>query len=153
MIDITDIPYNRLIGITRDAASTAAPLQLLGSPDHLNHVNTIHACAQFSLAEAASGECLLRRFSDIANLSAIMPLLREVRVKYRRPATGTLQAKARFSDAAATRAIEALSAKGRALIPVSVDLVDEAGITTMTATFSWYVQMTDAGRTSIGGHL
>jgi len=139
-MDITEIPFNRFIGITRTDPSDTALLQLSKSEHLDNHLNTIHASAQFALAEAASGECLLRRFIDIASASSFIPVVRDVQVKYRKPANGTLRASANISDADTAKAMEALSKKGRAIISVEVDLLDESENTTMTATFSWFIQ-------------
>jgi acyl-coenzyme A thioesterase PaaI-like protein len=139
-MDVTEIPFNRFIGISRTDPPDTAMLKLQRSENLSNHLNTVHASAQFALAEAASGECLLRRFKDIASSASLIPVVREVLVKYRKPATGTLRATATVSDGDAASAIEALAGKGRAVIPVQVNVSDEPGTTTMTATFSWFIQ-------------
>ncbi len=142
-MDISEIPFNRHVGIKKCSSSSKALLQLDKSENLHNHLNTVHASAQFALAEAASGECLLQRFKGIAAEESIVPVVREVRVKYRKPSNGTLRATADISDAEAAKAIEALSRKGRAIIPVSVDVLDEFDNTTMSATFSWFIQKRD----------
>jgi len=140
IMDITEIPFNRFVGITRTDPSDTALLQLYKSEHLDNHLNTVHASAQFALAEAASGECLLHKFKDITSASSFIPVVRDVQVKYRKPAMGTLRASANISDADTAKAMETLSKKGRAIISVEVDLLDESKNTTMTATFSWFIQ-------------
>lgn len=142
-MDITEIPFNRHIGIKKCASSETALLQLDKSDSLVNHLNTVHASAQFALAEAAGGERLLRRFMDVASKGTFVPVVRDVLVKYRKPANGTLRAAADISDTDAAKALETLARKGRAVIPVEVAVIDEAGSTTMSATFSWFIQKID----------
>jgi hypothetical protein len=59
------IPFNRLIAI-RHSGDSEYVLELDGSEQYLNHLNAVHASAQFALAEATSGEYLLRMFEDLA---------------------------------------------------------------------------------------
>lgn len=140
-VDITELPFNRFIGITRPDPLDEALLQLDYSDNLGNHLNTIHASAQFALAEAAAGECLLRRFFDYgASASAFITVVREVRAKYRKPATGTLRATATISDDKAAKAIEMLAGKGRTIAAVDVDVLDETNTVTMCAAFSWFIQ-------------
>jgi hypothetical protein len=51
-MNVIDIPFNRFVGI-REAQGDAPRLLELGeSPDYLNHLGTVHAGAQLTLAEA-----------------------------------------------------------------------------------------------------
>lgn len=54
---VTELPYNKFIGIKK-ARDSGYLLKLDESPDYLNHLGNVHAGAQLSLAEAASGEYL-----------------------------------------------------------------------------------------------
>jgi acyl-coenzyme A thioesterase PaaI-like protein len=92
IMDVTEIPFNRFIGITKAYLPDAVFLQLCESENLVNHLNTVHASAQFALAEAAAGECLLHTFKDIASGFSLIPVVRAVQVKYRKPASGTLRA-------------------------------------------------------------
>ena len=102
----------------------------------LNHVGTIHASVQFALAEACSGEFLLRHFGA----NEVFAVLRRSEVKFRRPAQGNLLASARSADAAT----EALSRKGmapgRALVSVFVEVSDAQGVITMSGRYDWFLQ-------------
>lgn len=139
-MDVTKIPFNEFLGIERCEPSEGALLALQASPQYKNHVNTVHASVQFALGEAASGECLLRSFADLAEKETLVPLLRRSEVKYRKPAQGTIKASASMADGVADETRDALSEKGRAIIPVSVEVTDSQGNTTMTAVFEWFVQ-------------
>jgi len=53
--------------------------------DVLNHIKTIHASAQFTLAETASGACLQEIFPELKGKA--VPILREAKIKYSKPAS------------------------------------------------------------------
>ena len=103
--------------------------------EYENHLQTVHASALFALAEASSGLCLLREFSDLAN---VVPVVRNVEIKFRKPGQGMIRSKASLNaDRVAT--LEILNTKQRALIPVQVTLYDANAVLIMQATFEWFV--------------
>lgn len=71
-------------------------LEMRESPLLLNHVGTIHASILFALAEAGSGEFLLRHLGDAQR--TVFAVLRTSTVKFRKPAHGALRASARFAE-------------------------------------------------------
>ena len=136
-MDVTQIPFNKFIEITHASAEEGA-LELAFSDRLQNHLGTLHASAQFALAEACSGLALQRHFSHLAD--TVVPVLRKSEVKFKRPAQSTLRAKAQL-DAASREAFESqLSRKGRATIVVPVELTDQEGNTTLAGSYEWYVQ-------------
>jgi hypothetical protein len=143
-MDVTTIRFNAFLGIKRDSADLAAPLCLPESTDYHNHLDTVHASAQFALGEAASGDCLLRRFRDLTERETLVPVVRTVEVKYRKPAQGAIRATAEITDEIESATRSTLARKGRAVIPVAVTIVDSAGQMTMTAVFEWFVQRLEA---------
>ena len=54
----TDLALNQLLGMREAPAGAAHLLELPFTPALHNHLGTMHAAAQFALAEAASAECL-----------------------------------------------------------------------------------------------
>jgi hypothetical protein len=98
----------------------------------------VHASAQFALAEACSGEYLLKRFAERA--SRILPVVRCVETKFKKPAKGPLYAQANLNQETAQKAITRLETKGRAVFPVSVEIKDKERNITMVATVEWFVQ-------------
>ena len=111
-------------------------LRLPAGGQYLNHLGTVHAGAQLALAEAASGEFLLRALGTVAG---IVPVVRRIEAKFRKPANGALTA----TVATAPEALDALradlTAKGRALIAIAVELHDESGAHTLTASVEWFI--------------
>ena len=133
-MDILNIPFNRLIGLEiSDAPEYLMVLPAKG--EYENHLQTVHASALFALAEASSGLCLLQEFSDLAN---VVPVVRNVEVKFRKPGRGTICSKA-FLNVDKAAVLETLDTKHRALIPVQVTLHDANGVFIMQATFEWFV--------------
>ena len=135
---VTDLAINKTLGMQLAPAGEGHILEMPESPLHLNHVGTVHASVQFALAEAASGEFLLRH-SDAAQRD-IFAVLRTADVKFRKPAYGPLRASARFADAVAETLSEELSGRGRALVSVSVEIADTHGVITMSGRFDWFLQ-------------
>ncbi|HYC72208.1 MAG TPA: DUF4442 domain-containing protein [Opitutaceae bacterium] len=139
----TDLPFNAMLGL-RDAPSGAAHLLELPWHDRLrNHVGTMHAAAQFALAEAASAECLLREFPDLA--PGLLAVVRHVELRYRRAATGDAFAHARPAAGAAEQLRADLAARGRAFVTVDVELRDAGGAVSFAGKFTWYLSREAAG--------
>ena len=81
---VIEIPFNRQLGLV-EAEDPKALLELPEGPQFLNHIGTIHAGALLSLADAASGEFLLRQFGA---QSGFIPVVRRLESKFRKPANG-----------------------------------------------------------------
>jgi len=58
-MNVAAIPFNRFLGLRADGVSLTLP----ADPNYQNHLGTVHAGAQFALAEAASGQWLLNRLA------------------------------------------------------------------------------------------
>jgi len=133
-MDIFSLPFNKFIGL--EPSSDPAYLMMLpAKTEYENHIQTVHAAALYALAEASSGLLLLREFAEVENA---VPVVRNVEVKYKKPAKGTIYSTASLSidkvDVLAT-----LQNKHRALVPVQVLLYDTNAVLVMKATFEWFV--------------
>jgi acyl-coenzyme A thioesterase PaaI-like protein len=135
-MEITHLPFNRFIGVAR-AQTDGAVLSLPRDERYGNHLGTVHAGALLAVAEATSGEYLLRTFSDVG--FPVVPVVRRVEAKFRKPAHGAVHTRWNVTPEAAAEFRTALTAKGRALIEVPVDVFDEQGAHTLAATFEWFV--------------
>jgi acyl-coenzyme A thioesterase PaaI-like protein len=118
------------------ASETA--LLLPADPKYLNHLGTVHASAQFSLAEAASGQWLLDRFGAAA--AEYAAVVRRADLKFRRPATGELTAQASAPPEEAERFLETLTRRGRATMEVRVEVLAADGSATLESVFEWFAQ-------------
>jgi hypothetical protein len=126
MNSVIELPFNQHVGL-QIADDLTKVLQLPAGAQYLNHLGTVHASAQLALAEASSGEFLLRAIGDLAG---IVPVVRRLESKFRKPANGRLTSTASTADGIESLRNE-LEAKGRALITVQVELHDETGAHTL----------------------
>ena len=133
-MDVTQLPFNALIGVGRGADGA---LLLPAGPQYGSHLGTVHAGALLTLAEAASGDFLLREFGDLG--FAVVPVVRRMEAKFRKPAQGAIHAVAALAPVAKTEFRAALTAKGRALLAVAVEVHDESGTHALSSTVEWFV--------------
>ena len=135
MLSVTELPFNRLLSL--EAATDADRLLQLPSGDQfLNHLGTVHAGALLALAEASSGEFLLQ---SIGGIAGIVPVVRRLEAKFRKPSQGRVQSTASVAENALDELRTSLSDKRRALISVHVELFDETGVHTLSATVEWFI--------------
>ncbi len=137
-LDVPSIPFNRFIGIHRPPEDSAHILELNESHNYLNHLDTVHASAQFALAEATSGEFLLKKFSDYNEV--ILPVVRRVEMKYKKPARGKLFSRAEFSEKKKEDVIMELNTKKRSILTVNVEIYDIENCITLNSSFEWFIQ-------------
>ena len=135
---VTDLALNRTLGMQLACPGENHLLAMPESPLLLNHLGTIHASAQFALAEACSGEFLLRQLN--ADKARTLAVLRTSEVKFRKPAQGALRAFARFTEGNGESLSAELKTRGRALAGVVVEIRDASGVITMTGEYSWFLQ-------------
>lgn len=134
-MDVTRLPFNEFIGL-KFSDEPNYLLMLDDRAEYLNHLNTVHAGALFTLAEATSGHYLLGQFDELPD---IVPVVRKVEIKYRKPAIGAVYSNAAFLNTGKSEVLEALAQKGRVLLEVEVSLYDRSGTTVMQAVFEWFV--------------
>jgi hypothetical protein len=133
---VTELPFNSFIGI-QTASDSARLLRLPAGGQYLNHLGTVHASALLALAEASSGEFLLRHF---ASSFGIIPVVRRIEAKFRRPANGAVTSAASAAPDALAQLNADFAAKGRALILIAVELHDESGARALSASVEWFIQ-------------
>ena len=138
-MNVLDLPFNEILMIKQSDLPDAI-LMLEDREKYQNHLGTVHASAQYALAEASSGEILERNFGDWNG--SYFPVVRRVEVKYKNPARGALYS-AGFIDAdSAIKAKNELATKGRTLVDVKVKILDEEKSVTLESTFTWFVAKT-----------
>jgi acyl-coenzyme A thioesterase PaaI-like protein len=138
-MNVLDLPFNKILLIKKsDRPDTI--LMLEDRERYQNHLGTIHASAQYALAEASSGEILERNFGDWNG--AYFPVVRKVEVKYKNPAKGRLFSAGHIDADSAMKAKKELSEKGRTLVDVMVKIMDEGENVTFQSRFTWYIAKT-----------
>jgi acyl-coenzyme A thioesterase PaaI-like protein len=132
------LPFANHVGIK---SKDNRQLKLENHPHVHNHVGTLHAAAQFTLAETQSGLFLLSLFPEHVN--EIAPLLRGSTVKYKNPAQTDLTAIATVSESDKIKCEKQFLKRGRAILSIDVELKDKHGVVTMIGTFVWYIQKSE----------
>lgn len=137
---VTELPFNSFLGLLL-APQPPQLLQLPEGAQFLNHLGTVHASALLALAEASSGEFLLRHFQSAEGL---IPVVRRMEAKFRHPVKGAVASIARATPEALAQLQRDLAVKGRALIPIAVELHDASGAHALSASVEWFIQRQQA---------
>ncbi len=78
-MEILSLPFHKFLNIERNDGDEYI-FKIKERPEYHNHLGTIHACVQLTLAEATSGEFLLGKFNSYK--SDLIPVIRKTEVKY-----------------------------------------------------------------------
>jgi acyl-coenzyme A thioesterase PaaI-like protein len=92
-MDVTNIPFAKHIGIEYKEEGM---LKLDATEVVQNHIQSIHASAQFTLAETQSGLHLQLSFPEL--VGKVVGVLRGATVKYKNPATTAIYAIANIEE-------------------------------------------------------
>ena len=134
------LPFNELLGIKVLVAEPTRGKCKMPFRENLgNHVNTVHAGAQYSLIEAASGAAMMASFTDM--LDDVIPLASGAEVAYRAPALGDCTAEAIVDQEDIDRVREELKTNKRAKISVRVSLADSHGTISTEGTVNWHMRV------------
>ncbi|HFQ61514.1 MAG TPA: DUF4442 domain-containing protein [Epsilonproteobacteria bacterium] len=133
-MDVTQIPFTNHIGIEYKDEGT---LKLEPTEAVQNHIQSIHASAQFALAETQSGLFLQQAFPEL--VGKVAGVLHSSTVKYKNPATSSIYAVARLEVSEKEKFLSQLERKGRVGISITVELRDENEMITMVGTFDWFI--------------
>jgi len=136
-MEILSIPFHKFMDITRTHGNEDFIYMIQEKPEYLNHLGTIHACVQLSLAEATSGEFLLKEFNQIK--SDVIPVVRKSEAKYHKPGNGELFSKAEFFSSTRSEVLNELSTKQRAITKVKVEVFDSNADKILTVIFDWFI--------------
>ena len=135
MQSVTELPFNQFIGL-QTVTEPPHVLRLPAGGHFLNHLGTVHASAQIALAEASGGEFLLRH---LGSMNGIVPVVRRLEAKFRKPANGAITSTVTTPPESLDQLRADLAAKGRALTSIAVEVHDESGAHTLTATVEWFI--------------
>jgi acyl-coenzyme A thioesterase PaaI-like protein len=135
-MNIADLPFNRHIGIVHSSKADSI-LSLADDVRYTNHLGTVHAAALLALAEATSGEYLIRELKDIG--FAVVPVVRRLEAKFRKPAHGAVFSTMTVGPELKNEFVATLQSKGRALLDITVDVHDENGAHALAAVVQWFV--------------
>lgn len=88
-----------------------------------NHIGSMYAGALFTLAEIPGGALFLTSF----DVQRFYPLIKEMNLRFRRPATGDISVEARLSDEEIERLQREATLHGKAEYLLELQLTDATG--------------------------
>jgi acyl-coenzyme A thioesterase PaaI-like protein len=136
-MNLKEIPFAKLLAVSN--SDTDFLFELSADEKYTNHLGTVAAAAQFSLAEFASGQWMINTFPDIA--PNVIPVLRKSEVKFRKPALGRVRARALVNEETKTQFITELTQRKRALLTIPIELVNDDSEVVMSGTYEWFIQL------------
>lgn len=145
-MDVTALPFNQLVGIARSNGASGA-LTLPADVRYTNHLGTVHAGALLTLAEAASGEFMVKEFAGLG--FEVLPVVRRLEAKFRKPANGAVFADVTLAPEKKDEFLAALTTKGRALVELDVDVRDGGGTHALAAKIEWFVARREMPATTV----
>ena len=131
---ISDIAFIKLVGIEEEDLG----MSLGFNPQLQNHIQTFHAGAQFTLAEAQVGLFLKENFPLLEG--KVIPVLRESKLKYKKPATSKIFGSSSCPIENIAKFKQQFERKGRGSIEVFIEVKDSNGVLTCEGSFVFYVQ-------------
>jgi len=134
-LNVVDIPFIHYI----EMEEKSSQLSLEYKNSVLNHVRTIHAAAQFALAETQSGIHLQNLFPELEG--KVLPIIRDGQIKYKKPAKGKIFAFSSTEEEEVDRFESRLAKRGRVSLQIRVEIRDIDCILISEAIFTWFVQM------------
>ena len=140
-MDIAKLPFNQLIGLELADAESDFLVSLPDKPQYANHLGSIHASALLAVAEAGSGEFLIRQLGDIKGAVSVV---RKLEAKFRKPAIGRVSSRCTVSQDLVAKWSNELVSRGRvsALLPMKV--VDSNEVVVMSAMIEWFISTGNA---------
>ncbi|SEI76112.1 Acyl-coenzyme A thioesterase PaaI, contains HGG motif [Deinococcus reticulitermitis] len=133
------IPMNATVGVRiTDVGVGWATGECADTPPFRNHLGTIHAGAQFLLAEAVSGAAFAGAFARA--LGEAVPLIEKLETHYVGRAVGDLRAHAEIDPATLGAAYAEYKAEGRARLIVLVTVRDGEAKDVMQGVAHWYLR-------------
>ncbi len=145
-MEISQLPFNRLLGIQPCTTKAQGLFQLPDSPDYTNHLGTVHASALYSLAEASSGAFLAQHLT--IPHKTILPVVRRAEIKYRKPARGMVYARGVLKDEDRASFENSLAKRKRALLSFRIDVLTDDEVIVATASFDWFIALQSPGESA-----
>ena len=135
-MDITQIPFNHLIGLQAVAPESGFLLSLPAGTQYTNHLGTVHGSALLALAEAGSGAFLMQQFGDG---TGFIPVVRKLEARFRKPASGQVFARSLAQAEDVQRWKTELASRGRLSAGILMEVVDTKEVVVLSATVEWFV--------------
>ncbi|MFP5382733.1 MAG: PaaI family thioesterase [Gammaproteobacteria bacterium] len=117
------IPFVARTGIEVEALEKGYTRMRAPFDPNINHVGTMYAGALFTLAELPGGAIFMTSF----DIKRFYPIVKEMNIRFRRPATGDIWVEVRVSDEFVQKVQAEADANGKADYEWECELKDAAG--------------------------
>lgn len=134
---IEEIPFNLLLGLQREPEGAEFAVSLPADARYHNHLGIVHAAAQLAVAEAASGDWMLRHFG--ARAEHFIAVVRRMETKFKQPARGKILGRAVATEAEREKLAGDLATQRTISFSLRVDVFDESGTHTLTGSVEWFI--------------
>ena len=132
-----DIRFASLLGIGRQ--NNGNLMQMPMSDRVQNHIGSMHASAQFALAEIGSGDFLRQQYPSLSN--KVHAVVRRAEIKYSKQVNADLVAHPYINSDDQIDLEQKLATKGRVILPVHVKLKTQEGEVATHAVYHWYITL------------
>lgn len=134
-----NVPFARLAGVqVVEVGRGQGQTRLTQRPELCNHVGTLHAAALFALGETASGLAMAGALAPV--ILAVRPVASDARIRYLKPARGTITALGRVAGEP-DALVRELQQQGKLRFEVTVALADEAGVQVAEMAVEWHARL------------
>ncbi|MGH3736342.1 MAG: PaaI family thioesterase [Micromonosporaceae bacterium] len=106
-----------------------------------NHVGTMYAGVLFTVGEILGGGISIASFDN----SAYYPIVKELKIRFRRPARTTVRATASLDEQTIAETLKRAEADGKADFTLDAELVDEEGTVVATTHGTYQLRAFAAG--------
>jgi len=131
---MTTYPFIERAGLELLHAERGRVVLRLPFAPNTNHVGTVYAGALFTVAEVPGGALFLGAF----DVSRFYPIVGDLAIRFRKPATTSVLVDARMSDDEIGRVTSDLEAAGKAKWVLSQEIVDERGAVVATTEATYF---------------
>lgn len=134
------VPFQNHVGALLETVGDGLATATLAQRDEVtNHIQSIHAGAMFTLAEAASGAAMAGALAPV--ILNMRPVAATAGITFTKIAKGTLTATAKTSQPGASL-MQTIKDEGKVVFDVVVDITDAQGDTVAEMTINWHVSAT-----------
>ena len=131
---LDDFPFIERAGLELLHLEEGRTVLRLPREPNVNHVGTVYAGALFTLAETPGGVLFFRAFDR----SRFYPIVGDLSIRFRRPATTSVLVDARMSAEESARVAAELEEAGKAKWVLDQQLVDEHGTVVATTSATYF---------------
>lgn len=138
-VEIVELAFNRALGMYKCVFEGQEWLALDGQAEHCNHLGSLHAGVLYAVAEAATGQALVRELA-VRGRSLPTAVVRSASIRYRSPAQRFVRGLASVSEAACDRLEAQLEQHKPGLIDIDVTVLNEDDERSLTGHFRWVLR-------------